>query len=203
MAQAIIRKSDSTYRRDIVKILDEANAKKKYDKSMNAIKTSLLKLIKKKLVEIKGNDAFSFKERISHIQDPKIREKFETLEVKYNNLKAEIDQVNSNTDKFTEYIRGMKKFTGLTSNERSLDASTEGRDQAAADRFSFSKSHIENFSDKKGSDRFKRKSCYTLNQHQIDEAMSPLDFVSQRGLQHRATMRVRPSDLAGNLQGGL
>jgi hypothetical protein len=113
LAKVVLKKSKLENTREIMELFIEAASNKRKEMTMETLRSHMLKLIKKKQVEIHGKEPETLEEQIQNLSDPHLRKKFAYLDSKYREIKNEIQNVNALTDNFGEYLNLMKKKSTL------------------------------------------------------------------------------------------
>lgn len=67
---------------------------KKKEHTIEILKIEMLKLIKRKQIEINGRGPETIQEQIQNLSNPALRRKFAYLDSKYKGMKTEIQNVN-------------------------------------------------------------------------------------------------------------
>lgn len=99
---------------------------------MNTLKDQFLALIRKKQIELYGKPKETLQEQIQGLSNPIMRKRFQSLEIKYKNIKNEIDNVNETADMFQEYLNRMKKNSVVLMKEHGPRGQTKQSNQPRA-----------------------------------------------------------------------
>ncbi|TNV83130.1 hypothetical protein FGO68_gene13738 [Halteria grandinella] len=109
VAQAVLKRSKEEHTEQIQQLLQEVALNKKKEQTIEALKIEMLKLIKRKQIELNGREPETIQEQIQNLSNPILRRKFAYLDSKYKVIKSEIQNVNQITDEFGNYLQKMKQ----------------------------------------------------------------------------------------------